>query len=357
MECPNQCGDTVRAEELVDHMQRCMYRSIPCGADCNACKRQLKSWLFIPAKAVAVAAAAAAASRADDSNSAGEAGEGKVQYEIGGETLYSQVACDIHGETALTWAARHGDSILLAHIVEVVDKSLIDHETDGGETALTKACLYGHKECVEILLDNGANINYETARGITPLMNSVRGGHLNIVEYLMDAYVQIDYVNRHGRTALQWAEQWKRRDEIADALRFNLKMQNAHHDLIVSINMGDYDAVRKAVGTGDPYEFNQIGNLRSKLDDFKKRVAKTRDEIDQLKTELKPLEDPLLEIQGKLDANETDARRRLEDAQTIAEKIRFMEAHAAENQARANRMLGNAKRSEINALRSEYLRL
>ena len=45
MECPNGCGDIIRAEELAIHEQRCGFRCIKCGADSKPCQRQLRSWL------------------------------------------------------------------------------------------------------------------------------------------------------------------------------------------------------------------------------------------------------------------------------------------------------------------------
>ena len=240
----------------------------------------------------------------------------------------------------------------MAHIIKCIPRKDIDFETKGGENALTKACRFGHLKCAEILLDNGADINHETRRGVTPLVEAVRGGHEALVSYLIDSYVQIDYKNRHGRTALEWARQWGSRERIVEILEFNLGMQKKHCQLVIDINMGDYDAVKRLVGSGDPYQYNQIGKIRDTLAELRLKVKETQEEIEGLDVELQPLEVPLKKVQTDLETKETRAKVRLDAAQEIADRCQTLEEEMTGREVGVKRTLTHTKRSDINALQS-----
>jgi ankyrin repeat protein len=58
----------------------------------------------------------------------------------------------------------------------------LDHEDDEGNTALQKAALNNYQDCVDLLLENGANINAKDKKGRTALYFAAEEGHCLLVE-------------------------------------------------------------------------------------------------------------------------------------------------------------------------------
>ena len=67
---------------------------------------------------------------------------------------------------------------------------------------LDVASLFGFKNLVSALLEQGANVEAVNAIGTTPLMNASREGHVDIVQMLLDHGADIDRVDPFGRSAL-----------------------------------------------------------------------------------------------------------------------------------------------------------
>ena len=70
------------------------------------------------------------------------------------------------------------------------------------DTALIYASENGHKEVVEVLLDNGADVNAYNNYGNTALMMASSKGHIKIVEMLLEKEADLDAKNNDGETAL-----------------------------------------------------------------------------------------------------------------------------------------------------------
>jgi ankyrin repeat protein len=126
---------------------------------------------------------------------------------------------------------------LTTNIQELKDTQYtVDTPGPDGDTALHLACLYGHQQCVELLLQEGAkadpvnpedgttplhdaaaggyagivqlllekagpgSISSQDSDGDTPLHNAARGGHLAVVQQLLSAGAVPSVVNSSGRT-------------------------------------------------------------------------------------------------------------------------------------------------------------
>jgi ankyrin repeat protein len=99
------------------------------------------------------------------------------------------------------------------HLAAGTDVNLI---SDGIEkTALHDAALEGHKEIVELLIDNGANVNAKNTIGETPLHQAVSR---EVVELLIANKAKVNTLSRLGQTPLDWAI-IKNQTEIVDLLR------------------------------------------------------------------------------------------------------------------------------------------
>jgi len=96
-------------------------------------------------------------------------------------------------EKALHKALAEGDVALAKSLIsEGVE---VDEEDENGETALTIACRNGHKELVELLIKEGADIN---ANG-QPLHAAAWEGHKDIVELLLDSGADVDAIKGKNR--------------------------------------------------------------------------------------------------------------------------------------------------------------
>jgi len=74
-----------------------------------------------------------------------------------------------------------------------------------GETALTAACLNGHKRVVQLLLERGASPDHTNARGLPPFLCAAKAGHWESMDLLLDRCASMEVTDRHGRTALMIA--------------------------------------------------------------------------------------------------------------------------------------------------------
>jgi ankyrin repeat protein len=87
------------------------------------------------------------------------------------------------------------------------DNPDIINRKDGfaGGTPLRWAAFYGHKDVVELLLTNKADVNAKEFVGGTPLMCAASTGHSDVVELLLANKANIDERDNIGLTALHYA--------------------------------------------------------------------------------------------------------------------------------------------------------
>ena len=74
-----------------------------------------------------------------------------------------------------------------------------------GDTALMVAISGGHREVVELLLENGADIEKTTKDKITPLILAVVKGRIDIIKLLLANGVNINKAAANGDTPLMIA--------------------------------------------------------------------------------------------------------------------------------------------------------
>ena len=127
---------------------------------------------------------------------------------------------DKHGSTPLHGVSQSGSvdiaQLLLEHGAD------INAMNDGGTTPLISAA-YGNLDMVRFLLSKGALVNPSASGKETstpPLHMAARGGNREIMELLAENGAQIDAVDQDGKTALHWAVQ----DGKADLAKQLLKM-------------------------------------------------------------------------------------------------------------------------------------
>lgn len=88
----------------------------------------------------------------------------------------------------------------------------VNAKDDFGETTLMRAAIADRPDTVRFLLDNGADVNAQTREGMTALMFAAQGMkglvdlHLNTVQVLLEAGSDVNAKDNNGRTAIMRAE-------------------------------------------------------------------------------------------------------------------------------------------------------
>jgi hypothetical protein len=206
--------------------------------------------------------------------------------------------CDVHGSTALHWAAAVGDVNAVRYLLNLTGGQDIDIEASrhDGTTPLVRACIEGQEKIVELLVEEGALLECETTRGFTPLIAAVTRGWQEISIFLADSGALIEYRNHLRKTALSWANEL-----LGPEHRVTIKLndiadkQAAHRGLIQHITLDHFDEVYALVKDGVEHEFNALDTMRTALEKHKSLIIKAEGEIREYSSEITLL-------QPKLDA-------------------------------------------------------
>jgi ankyrin repeat protein len=85
----------------------------------------------------------------------------------------------------------------------------------GGMTALHMACMHGHLEVVQILLDRGANVHVRDNNGSFPLHVAAAFNHADVCRLLLEYGADPDRKDWRNMTALEVAQQNKAERAVA----------------------------------------------------------------------------------------------------------------------------------------------
>ncbi|XP_026331563.1 transient receptor potential channel pyrexia-like [Hyposmocoma kahamanoa] len=88
-------------------------------------------------------------------------------------------------ENVLHVAAENGHTEILNYLLQCTS-SFINNINGKGETALIKATINGHLDCVKLLLTNGADIKITTKEKVNVFHVAAENGHLEILKYLLE---------------------------------------------------------------------------------------------------------------------------------------------------------------------------
>nr|XP_047130700.1 ankyrin repeat domain-containing protein 17-like [Hydra vulgaris] len=107
-------------------------------------------------------------------------------------------------DSALTWACTLGNTNIVNALL--YKKADVEHRTKDGCTALMFACLAGHREVAEKLLDANSEINVESASNKdSPLTFACWKGHVDVVELLLKRNANIEHRTKEGFSPLMFA--------------------------------------------------------------------------------------------------------------------------------------------------------
>ena len=143
-------------------------------------------------------------------------------------------------------AARDGDTATVR--VLLASSTPVDTPAPGGSTALHLAAYGGHEECVQALLDAGAEKEVRNRSGKRAYDYSREQGHRRIAVLLMEAPSIAAEAQRRDREAAQAeADARKREQEAAEAAAALDKLNTA---LLNAARGGDLDRLRKCLAGG-----------------------------------------------------------------------------------------------------------
>lgn len=100
-------------------------------------------------------------------------------------------------------------------LIDIIDT--VNYVDKTGQSPLTMAIRRNSKQIVEILLDNGADINLKNTKGQTPLVVACKKGNFEIVKMLLDRGANIYLEDVYGKTALMYAL-YNKKSDILQAL-------------------------------------------------------------------------------------------------------------------------------------------
>ncbi|QGI99499.1 hypothetical protein CEK26_012568 [Fusarium fujikuroi] len=107
---------------------------------------------------------------------------------------------DGNGKTALSYAARYGHLAVVEMLLE--NGANIDLGDHLFTTPLSWACMCGRATIAGILLQNHAQVDSKDFQGRTPLSEAVEYGDTAIVQLLLDNNAEVDSKNNEGQTPL-----------------------------------------------------------------------------------------------------------------------------------------------------------
>ncbi|XP_046559442.1 ankyrin repeat domain-containing protein 50-like [Haliotis rubra] len=121
------------------------------------------------------------------------------------DTCRADVNCRVrHGMTPVMWAAGRGHRDVVELLVnQGTDVSLVDND---GNNILHHACREGHRETVEFVLSlDGVDINSKEWRSRTPVMEAAERGHRHVVELLVSKGADVSLVDNDCNNILHHA--------------------------------------------------------------------------------------------------------------------------------------------------------
>jgi ankyrin repeat protein len=127
----------------------------------------------------------------------------QVLIEQGGADLLAKN--ERFGWTLLHLAAYKGHDDIATMLVDR-EHRLVDELNLTGNSPLHFAALNGRRQCVRLLLEQGADVNLADDDGDTPLHMAAVNGHVSVIEALVDAGAQVQR-NKANQTPLMLAHE------------------------------------------------------------------------------------------------------------------------------------------------------
>lgn len=123
---------------------------------------------------------------------------------------------DNDGRIPLILASQEGYAKLVEKLANY-NRSSIDHKAHDGRTALRVAALEGHKDVVQVLLSQGADVNYKDADGRSTLYLLALDNRIEMADFLASSKADLEVTDVEGRTPLH-VSSWQGHYEMVELL-------------------------------------------------------------------------------------------------------------------------------------------
>eukprot|EP00798_Chlamydomonas_sp_ICE-L_P023048 gene23048-biopygen31657 len=159
----------------------------------------------------------------------------------------------------------------------------VNSKDRNGSTPLHKAAYKGHVECIKALLVRGADVNIKDYFGSTPLHEASYKGHMECVKALLGRGADVGIKDIEGLSALDLALRLGGHD-VVDAVRNHMRRRSdAQHD-------GDQRPASQSSSRNLQTEKRELSTLqaaaRSRVDDCEEQLIISKSRNDEHKAQL-----------------------------------------------------------------------
>lgn len=165
-----------------------------------------------------------------------------------------------NGNTLLTLASYHGNSDIIDLLIE--NGADLDAKNKDGVTALMISSNEGYVDIIKNLLKNSASINIQDNKGFTVIFHAEQ--QICVIDLLVKNGANLDIKDKHGNTALIFAARKGQKDIIELLIKYgaNINIQNHVGDtaLMKSSVRRDYDLVKIFIESGANISLVNVNN-------------------------------------------------------------------------------------------------
>lgn len=146
--------------------------------------------------------------------------------------------------TELCFAASRGDTMDVRRLIKGAGLRPNDADYDG-RAALHLACVGGHEETVQFLLDHKADPSIVDNFGTTPLQESVKRGHNSVSDMLLKAGGQLNLAEAGSKLCALAFEGFTK--ELNDYLKYGINPDEADYDKRCALHLAAAEGVVSCV--------------------------------------------------------------------------------------------------------------
>lgn len=147
--------------------------------------------------------------------------------------------------------------------VSVIDHINLNYKDINGKTLIYCACQRGDLKLVKQLVKMGSNPTISDDNGFTPLMAAINHNYTKIVGYLLSlpsVVKEINYVDNKGKTAIEYAQEYKR----FQCIKKILTIDGLDHRVLQNM-LAKYQYIKKVDPGYDPMIIEIKNSLRRYL--------------------------------------------------------------------------------------------
>lgn len=144
-----------------------------------------------------------------------------------------------YGSTPLSFASQAGHKQIVEFLIK--NGANVNHESKSGRTPLCFASEKGHKEVVEILIDNGAKADLDKSRWFSPILIASKGGHKEIVKILFRrGWASIHHPETGKLTPIYVASEYGHKEIVEMLLSFGSNLNVKDSEGVTPLAISSY---------------------------------------------------------------------------------------------------------------------